>query len=318
MDSALFKTSLPTITDVYTDLNSLQGLRNEKNNDEALKKVAQQFEGIFINLLLKNMRSANAVFEQDSMFQSKESEFFRDMHDNQLALTLAHGRGFGIADAMYRQLSRNYGDADQAPTLREVTRSPASVNLPQQAEPAQAITPAAPSEKIDVQEESSSIPETPLQFVQQVYKYAAKAAKKLGVDAETLVAQAALETGWGKHVFTKANGESTHNLFNIKSSSSWQGDEVSKNTLEFYGEKFVPVKAMFRSYSSLQESFEDFSSFILGNQRYQSAVEDSNDGMEFIRGIHEAGYATDPNYAEKIESVYERVKDLRNAQGDEL
>ena len=115
--SSLTKLPSMAVTDVYTDLSGLQQLQSEENQDAALKKIAQQFESLFINMMLKNMRSANAVFEQDSMFNSNEMKFYRDMYDHQLSLTLAHGNGIGIADAMYRQLSRSYGENDQPAPL---------------------------------------------------------------------------------------------------------------------------------------------------------------------------------------------------------
>ncbi|MDO6420984.1 flagellar assembly peptidoglycan hydrolase FlgJ [Saccharophagus degradans] len=300
--SLLPSSSLPS-ADVYTDLNSLQNIKNTENKDEALKKVAQQFESIFVNQMLKSMREANAVFEEDSLFNSQESNFYRDMHDQQLALTLSHGRGMGVADALYRQLSgQKYGNTEP------VNTSVASY----QASPVHAVPKYYSSDNISAaapKGERSAMATSPDDFIQQMLPNVTKAAEKLGVEPEVLIAQAALETGWGEKVIADKNGQPSNNLFNIKAHNGWQGNAVTAETLEFANGKFEKEKAAFRQYGSIEESVNDYVSFIQGNPRYQDIATGTKTAEEYIQGITQAGYATDPAYANKVLSVLERVAD---------
>ncbi len=288
-----------TQTDVYTNLHGLQSIKNEENRDEALKKVAQQFESLFVNMMMKNMRSANAVFEKGSMFDSEESRFYRDMLDQQRALTLSQGRGIGIADAMYRQMSRTYGSGDSAPAGVQPTN-----NVLQRQTTSHAETTQEPKAK------RVSISETPQDFVEKLIPYAKKAAEKLGVDHLVLIAQSALETGWGKHVLSNNDGESSFNLFNIKQGSDWKQETTERESIEFKDGVVVKEKGNFRVYQDIAESFFDFVDFVKNKERYQSAVADANNPAAFVNALHKAGYATDPKYSDKVLSVYERVKSI--------
>lgn len=338
MNADFGRAGMNPVTDVYTDLNGMQALRAEKDQDLALKKVAQQFESMFVNMLLKNMRAANKVFNEDGLFDSQESAFYQDMHDNQLALTMSHGRGFGIAEAMYRQMSSNYGSGNTAEKAARAQQS-----TPLYASPNQSILPLSPlltEEKTALQkvrseqdemlavnslskphdldpkhadvmasgDGRSALATSPSDFIEKVKHGARIAARALGVEEEMLIAQAALETGWGQHVFAKENGESTFNVFNIKADQRWQGDAVQKNTLEFLGGQFNNMAAKFRSYASIEDSFKDFSHFITTNQRYDKALDVTASSVDFLKSIHQAGYATDPHYVEKVTAVYKQVK----------
>ncbi len=316
MNADFAKAGMVSVTDVYTDLHGMQALRSEKNSEAALKKVAQQFESMFISMLLKNMRAANQVFSEGNLFDSQESQFYRDMHDSQLALTLAHGRGFGIAEAMYRQLSRSYGRNTAEPT-REIQQQ---VSLP----PMLNAGAIAEEVKLPVQvvakptvEEKSELASTPTEFVNNLRRAAKTAARLLGVEEGILIAQAALETGWGRHIIAKEDGKSSFNLFNIKADRRWQGESVEKNTLEYLGGKLTNMAANFRAYDSIEESFKDFTQFIRTSDRYKNAVKDGDPALGFIKNIHQAGYATDPDYVEKIASVYQRVKSILISNGAE-
>lgn len=319
MDKLLNHTYMPAVTDVYTDLHGLQHLKNETENKVALKKVAQQFESMFINLLLKNMRSANDVFGKEGMFDSQESRFYRDMHDNQLALSLAHGRGFGVADAMYRQLLRDHGhEVEKNYFPREIIREPI---ISPSGSPSGSPSSKNNNQKTDIsgEHDRSLVVSTPEDFIHKVRDAATKAATSLGVDRDILIAQSALETGWGKKIISKADGDSSFNLFNIKADQRWPGNVVERSTLEFLGGKFAKVSAKFRAYDSIQESFNDFGQFIFGSERYKGVLKESLAPESFISGIHKAGYATDPNYVQKVMSVYERVKSIISTErtGDE-
>ena len=160
------------------------------------------------------------------------------------------------------------------------------------------------------QNQSGGSFDSPEQFVQSLKPYADKAAKALGIDSSILIAQAALETGWGKKVINNSLG-SSNNLFNIKADNSWKGDKVATQTLEFHDNVPVKEKAAFRSYDSYEESFNDFVRFLNQNPRYQTTLSQNNNSESFIRGIHKAGYATDPNYADKVLQVKQRIDKMQ-------
>ena len=294
--NSLISSSVPAtaVTDVYTDLNGLQQLRGTADKDGALKKVAQQFESMFIHLMLKNMRSANAVFEEGSLFNSKESEFYRDMHDQQLSLTLAHQSGFGIAETLYRQMSRNYG-LDKDSGVNKDTGGDKAEDIKQ---------PLESAAKSGIQR--ASVSETPEEFIRMLLPKVTKAGSELGVDPELIVAQAALETGWGNRVVADENGKSSNNLFNIKAGSQWRGDSVPVKTLEYRDGTFKPEVDEFRRYESMDESIRDYVNLIKRGEHYQEALQ-AKSGSEYLEKLQQAGYATDPAYADKILSVYEKI-----------
>ncbi|WP_462165237.1 flagellar assembly peptidoglycan hydrolase FlgJ [Pseudoalteromonas xiamenensis] len=295
------------------DLSSLNNLRQQaigaksgQESDEALKKAAQQFEAIFTQMLLKSMRQANEAFEdKDSPFNASGVKFFQEMHDQQIATELSSNGSLGLADLIVQQLSPNA----KGYTPASVIRTDAELNTDK------LLGKVAQLPKSEVQDvekevissEESSLFDSPKAFVEQVWDYAKSAAQKIGLNPEVMVAQAALETGWGKHVIKKADGSSSNNLFNIKSDNSWTGDKAKKQTLEF--EQGLPVKkqAHFRAYESIKDSVDDFVDFLQQNPRYEKALEKTSDSSTFLDELQNAGYATDPNYAEKIKNVLERA-----------
>jgi flagellar protein FlgJ len=285
--------------DAYTDLQSLQKLRTNPDKDAALRQVAQQFESMFLNLLLKNMREANAVFEEDSLFNSNESRMVRDMYDNQLSLSMAHANGTGLADALYRQMSGRYGTpaADSVGAGQE-NGTHRAANAQSPVSGAQSGQPAG---------QRVAIAADPEAFLQELWPHAKAAAEKLGLDPEVLLAQAALETGWGKHVLADQQGNSSNNYFNIKASADWTGDTVPLNALEFRDGIAVREQSQFKKYDSAEESFADFVATVQSRPRYARAVEQAPEAEAFISALQDAGYATDPQYAGKVMAVY---KDL--------
>lgn len=279
----------------YTDLNSLQGIRRlgAKDQDAALEKIAKQFESILMHSMLKSMRQANAVFEKDSIFNSSEMNFHRDMLDHQLALSLSEGKGVGLADALVRQLKRNFGSGDTPKNNGE---------LGQLSEPFKAKKYLQEVTSVGIK---APLAETPEDFVEAIMPHAKEAGEKLGVNPKILVAQAALETGWGKHVIHNTRGENSHNLFNIKADSRWDGDSVQVRTLEYRNGLPKPEVAAFRRYESYGQSFADYVNFLQSNPRYHEALQKASDPLEYIQGLQDAGYATDPAYAKKISNIFQ-------------
>lgn len=323
------------VTDVYTDLHGLQGLKNEEDQDQALKKVAQQFESLFVSMMIKSMRSANEVFENGNPFNSQESKFYRDMLDQQMSLSLSHGKGLGIADVLYRQLSKVHGAEEQgsnntfekktipqdisfySSSNNRTTSNNKNENSFKNNSLNEDLNKSLEGEGINnkISEESNVkgtvkqgnyIFNSPEAFIRGIYQYAKKAAETLGTDTETIIAQSALETGWGKNIINDAQGNPSHNLFNIKSGAQWHGDSIGKTVVEYEKGTVIKEQAQFRKYNTFEQSFDDYVSFISQSSRYNKAL-DSDSGDEYITSLKEGGFATDPNYVEKVKSVRLKV-----------
>lgn len=315
-------------TSVYTDLHSVQNLRTG-SSDEAIKHLAREFEAMMLNIMLKNMRSANQVFAEDSLFNSKETEFYQDMHDQQLSLSLAENRGFGLADMLYKQLRGQFNSSDQQassePMPLEGRRVPSrratdvtGAELPTATK--SAIAPNSPkrpsADGAPNGDSSAPLFSSPGQFVEQLLPMAEKAAKILGVNPLVLVAQAALETGWGQHMVRGRDGAQSNNLFNIKADVRWQGQKVGTDTLEYRGGVPVKERANFRGYASLQDSVQDFVHFLQNNGRYQQALAVAHDEHQFVHALQDAGYATDPQYSQKVLRVFEQLQRSSSGAGE--
>jgi flagellar rod assembly protein/muramidase FlgJ len=309
MDARISNPALST-PDVYTDVQGLQSLKTEKDENVALKKIAQQFESLFLHEMLKTMRKANESFEKDSLFNGGDTGFFRDMYDQQLSLSLAQ-KGTGLAKVIYEQLSRQYGSASEN---TEDSTAPA-LTLPNRGAPSTAYRKAVQPEVQEPAERSSasaaeatpSVFASAGEFVDAILPHARAAASMLGVNPLFLAAQAALETGWGKYVVRDQAGQSTHNLFNIKADRSWQGDKAEVSTLEYRGGVPMREQAQFRKYHDIGESFADYVRFLQNNPRYQDALAVAEDERQFAVGLQNAGYATDPAYADKILTIVEQL-----------
>jgi flagellar rod assembly protein/muramidase FlgJ len=132
-------------------------------------------------------------------------------------------------------------------------------------------------------------------FIDSILAGAQEAHKKYGVFASVTLAQAALESAWGKTAIS-------NNLFGIKADSSWKGKKVLIDTHEVHQGRRIPVKAWFRAYMSPNASVLDHALFLSQNPRYKESFK-CNNGCDFARAIAKAGYATDPNYAELLISI---------------
>jgi flagellar protein FlgJ len=328
--------SRPQNADVYTDFNGLAKLKGQarKESPEALKEVAKQFESIFLNNVLKSMRAAKLA---DGAMDNDQSKFYNDMYDQQLAVHLSGSPGVGLADLIVKQLSpdkpkhekqdvEDYlnrsggiarsgtaqahavnrhaggkvdgadGQAEITPyihgsdSLDEITEFPFGTN---QAE--QSALKNGRAQPIQSAEE----------FVRRLHPLAVQAAKELGVEPKVILAQAALESGWGRAVIHNSNGSSSFNLFNIKADRAWQGKQAQVATLEFDQGVAKKVHAGFRSYDSYEDSFRDYVDFIKSNPRYADALKKAGNAQHYMHELQRAGYATDPRYADKVMSIYQ-------------
>ncbi len=164
----------------------------------------------------------------------------------------------------------------------------------------------------------AGIAESPEHFVALLKPHAEKAAKELNINPEVLIAQVALETGWGKHVIHHKNGENSFNLFNIKAGRSWQGEKVNVSTLEYQGGVAAIEKADFRKYNDYSESFSDYVRLMKNSPRYQEVLQTGKDSAAYAEALQSAGYATDPAYASKIKQLLNSdvIRDLRKLTQD--
>lgn len=270
----------PVDASFYADPQGLAALRRDAKQADpaALREAARQFEGIFTQMMLKSMRTATP---QDPLFGSDSQAFYQDMFDTQLAQQLSRGKGLGLADMLVRQLM--HGGADAAGE----TAPAGKLHMP----PAAANWPPANREE----------------FIARLRPAAEAVGKQLGVDSDTLIAHAALETGWGRSLPNGADGESSFNLFGIKTGSSWKGNSVAALTLEYAGGVPVQQLQQFRAYSSPEACMQDYAA-LLGKPRYSAALGTGDDAAAFAGALQRAGYATDPDYAAKLTAVAQGLK----------
>lgn len=276
---------------VYTEFSGLSKLKLAAKNEspEALEEVANQFEAFFLNMMLKQMRDSSLA---DGIFDSDQSKFYQGMMDQQLSLSLAKQHTVGIADSIVRQLEHTVNNTEKPDSLKPL---PKRVNFEQ------TMLKLSP----DVALKQSQF-QTPAEFINTMRPYAEEAAKELGVPVNILLAQSALETGWGQKVIRQSNGESSHNLFGIKADESWSGERVKIASLEFADGIAKHEVSEFRAYNSFKESFDDYVNFIKSDNRYRDALAKGDDGKQYIQSLQNAGYATDPQYANKIINILER------------
>lgn len=401
----------------YSDLNRLNQLKvGDKNSDGNMRKVAQEFESLFLGEMLKSMRKATDSLGEDNPLNTPAAKQYQEMYDQQLAVSMSReGGGIGLADVLMRQMSKNKpmapGEAAAASAAKQAAAKAAaetpiaagtvavngplsrlngerplwasrSVHAPQAAGDGthrndmalinqrrlalppkladrllaglvpSATTRAPTVNKTSLPERTTltgagplyngdwlanaqaasngglqihgramaQIPLAPAkkafssadEFVNTMLPMAKEAAERIGVDPRYLVAQAALETGWGKSVMRAQDGSSSHNLFGIKASSNWQGNSARAITSEFRNGAMVKETAEFRSYDSYKDSFHDLVTLLQTNNRYQDVVKSADNPEQFVRELQKAGYATDPDYASKISQIAKQMTSYQN------
>jgi len=300
------------VQDSFLHQDSMEALKakGREGDPEALREVAKKFESLFIHQMLKQMRATSEVFGEDNFMRSSETKHHEQMLDQQLSLSLSGGRGLGLAEQFYQQMLSNYGDRLNAETQADSPRkalefSPNAERARQQlrAQQSDKSTEAPVTNTASPLGGSAPMAESPAAFVARIREPARAAAEKLGVPAQALVAQAVLETGWGQKVIHDAQGRSSHNLFNIKADARWAGDSVRVATLEYRQGLAEREQADFRRYDSLEQSFNDYVEFLQSSPRYQEALASGDDAGVFLEELQKAGYATDPDYAQKLKRL---------------
>jgi peptidoglycan hydrolase FlgJ len=303
-------------TAAVTDFSQYAQLRAQARSEDpaALRQTAKQFEALLLQQMLKSMRAASLG---DDVLGGEQTQFYQEMFDQQIAQHLAAGRGLGIADLMVRQMQMQAAPASSeqvaalaqtasidalavrrppSPTVAVETRAAAAPAL----SPAQGIAGLSAASRTQATDLAPVRADTPQDFVRSILPHAEKAAAELGIPARVLVAQAALETGWGRHAIRRDDGSPAFNLFGIKADTRWQGEKVQTMTSEYENGAMRTERADFRAYDSLGAAFDDYVRFLKSNPRYADALRHGGDAQRFTAGLQQAGYATDPAYAQKI------------------
>jgi flagellar protein FlgJ len=272
------------------------------DSPEALRVAAQQFEGLFMNMVMKSMRDATP---QDSPFDSQQSRMYTSMLDQKISDNFSK-RGMGLADALMRQLSNNAagptlpGLEGAAGAASGVATVPAQVKQTGlSATPPDGATPL----EISSARQFPARPDHVQAFQDKLAVHANEASRVTGIPAKFMLGQAALETGWGKREIRGADGSTSHNLFGIKATGNWTGKTVEVATTEYVNGVAQKKMEKFRAYDSYADSFRDYASLLKNNPRYQNVIANGRDANAFAEGLQAAGYATDPNYAAKLSRI---------------
>lgn len=263
---------------------SLEGLRAQarKSPEQALKAAAQQFEAVFLNMMLKSMRDATP---QDGAFDSEQTRMFTGMLDQQLAQSMA-AQGIGLADLMVKQLggtsgfSRPEWPVQDLPALRGGRDS---------------ALPSAYRENMQ------------LDFARRFAPFAEQTSRETGVPAALVLGQAALESGWGQREMLMPDGNSSYNLFGIKAGERWSGKVVETVTTEYHDGAPGKRVEKFRAYNSYADAFRDYASLLRDNPRYAQALQAGQSAPDAAHALQRAGYATDPDYANKLIGVMRAI-----------
>ncbi|HBN2658034.1 TPA: flagellar assembly peptidoglycan hydrolase FlgJ [Citrobacter freundii] len=293
------------LTSAAWDAQSLNELKAKAGQDPAanIRPVARQVEGMFVQMMLKSMREA---LPKDGVFSSDSTRLYTSMYDQQIAQQMTAGKGLGLAEMMVKQMTEGQAqpadDAPQVPmkfSLETVTsyQNQALTQLVRKA-----ISRATESNDEPLSGDSKD-------FLAQLSLPAKLASQQSGVPHHLILAQAALESGWGQRQIRRENGEPSFNIFGVKASGSWKGPTTEITTTEYENGEAKKVKARFRVYSSYLEALSDYVGLISRNPRY-AAVTAAATAEQGAQALQNAGYATDPNYARKLTSMIQQLKSM--------
>ncbi len=289
------------------DLHGLDALKREvkSNSQEGIKAAAKQMESMFIQMMLKSMRDASF---KDGLLNSQQSDMFTSMYDQQISQDIAEQSKMGFADLMVKQMG---GVVEVKPNTPGVAPAPYSLNGNQNIGSFSSRTallqamPNMPAGQGDAQ--YSRGPEKNSHFISRMLEPAIAAAKKSGIPHQLIIAQAALESGWGNKEITTTKGKPSHNLFGIKATADWKGESTEITTTEFINGAPQKVKAAFKVYPSYSEALADYTSLLVNNPRYQHVARSATP-EKAAHALQSGGYATDPAYAKKLISIINQVK----------
>lgn len=301
------------------DANSLNNLKQaaRENSPEAIKGVAKQFEAIFMNMMLKSMRDATP---QDSLLDNDQSRTFTSMLDQQLTNNLA-SKGLGLSEVLARQLTKN-GYGTNKSLEQAVTDTPSLTDKQSGLTDSLTNNPMFNQARLALQQSAANLNQSirniadlkllnenssAESFQKKMTQHAQAASLATGIPMQLMLGQAALESGWGKREIRSQDGTASNNLFGIKATGGWNGKTVEAVTTEYVNGIKQKRIEKFRAYDSYADSFKDFAHLMRNNARYDNAMANLDNVQAYAKAMQKAGYATDPNYAEKLASVIKKV-----------
>jgi len=296
----------PLISGAAFEVNSLDALKKEARTNSAvgLRAAAKQIEGIFVQMMLKSMRDASI---KDDLMHSQSSDMFTSMYDQQIAQQMTDGKGLGLAEAMVKQMTAAQPQADAAGDSVPLRFDPTTVVSYQNSTLTQMVRKALP--KAPEPGEAAPLSGDSKDFLARLALPAKIASEQSGIPHHLILAQAALESGWGQRQIRRENGEPSYNLFGVKASADWKGKVTEITTTEFENGAAKKVKARFRVYDSYLDALADYVSLLTRNPRY-AAVTSAATAEQGAQALQRAGYATDPEYARKLTSMIQQLKSM--------
>ncbi|WBU47681.1 flagellar assembly peptidoglycan hydrolase FlgJ [Kosakonia pseudosacchari] len=295
------------LTSAAWDAQSLNELKAQTRQDPGanLRPVARQMEGMFVQMMLKSMREA---LPKDGLFSSDSTRLYTSMYDQQIAQQMTAGKGLGLADMMVKQMAGDQAPVEPADQMQQVPmKFPLeTVTSYQNQALTQLVRKAMPKVPEDGDEPLTGDSKD---FLAQLSLPARLASEQSGVPHHLILAQAALESGWGQRQIPRENGEPSFNIFGVKATPGWKGPTTEITTTEYENGEAVKVKAKFRVYSSYLEALSDYVGMLTRNKRY-SAVTTAATAEQGAQALQNAGYATDPNYARKLTSMIQQLKSM--------
>lgn len=284
------------------DAQSLNELKAKASEDPAanIRPVARQVEGMFVQMMLKSMRDA---LPKDGLFSSEHTRLYTSMYDQQIAQQMTTGKGLGLAEMMVKQMTPEQPLPEESTPAAPMKFPLETVVRYQNQALSQLVQKAVPRNYDD------SLPGDSKAFLAQLSLPAQLASQQSGVPHHLILAQAALESGWGQRQIRRENGEPSYNLFGVKASGNWKGPVTEITTTEYENGEAKKVKAKFRVYSSYLEALSDYVGLLTRNPRY-AAVTTAASAEQGAQALQDAGYATDPHYARKLTNMIQQMKSI--------
>ncbi|OCG17185.1 flagellar rod assembly protein/muramidase FlgJ [Gilliamella sp. wkB292] len=309
------------------DLSSLHHLKRNVTTgaNDSIKQVAEQFETLFINMMMQSMRKA---VPEGGLFTSAATQLFTSMFDQQIAQQSA-GKGLGLANMLTQQLAKSSSDSAKINMQSNSNNKQPNLKLAQSlfSENTSHLSPQALGQMLYHQhktDNASQLKSNELAFntsrqdldadhvttfVQQWLKPAKQASGVSGIPYEVIIAQAALETGWGQKEIKTEDNATSHNYFGIKATPAWKGSSTRLTTQEFVNNRMIKIQDEFKVYNSKQHALTDYLNLLTKSPRYRAVV-NAPDARSAAKALQAANYATDPNYSDKLIQIIGRIEQI--------
>ena len=253
---------------------------------------------MFVQMMLKSMRAA---LPQDGELSTEQTKLYTSMYDQQIAQDMSGS--LGIADMLVQQLSGNKTSIPDSVGTTPMALDGETI----QSMPVRALEQVMRRAMPRIPQNGSPMPTSNGEFVTQLSGAARAVSQQSGIPHQLIVAQAALESGWGQREIPTTDGSRSFNLFGIKAGLCNDTATTEISTTEFENGVAHKVKAKFRVYGSYLEAISDYVQLLTNNPRYAN-VTSANTPEQAAHALQKAGYATDPNYASKLVQVIGQIK----------